>query len=519
LLFKLINYDLFERESIMKKLLLLMLVSMVVTGVASAAVKWVAPPPGPANWNVASNWDTVTIPISSDKVQFGADAAECIVDDSDPVTPGIQPTLCGQLVLGDNGGDDLEHYLTIPSGSSLHTCVPGDSWTAAGYNRVGVMTVERGGSLIAGSRLGVGLIGSKNPTVPSYLNVKGGYVSIDGNLQIGETNHIGIVNVESGTLEATGWEWRDDTGTWSFMDIGLGTVIIDGDVTGNIPDLISSGALIGFGGSSTVTYDYNVTNPGSTTLKADDPLDRTPAMDALIGTGTVNLSWKNVGTAPVWVDVWYGTDTDPCSGFTKVVSKSQDLTTWPVSAPVFDEYVWRVDTYDHDPASDPNAPEEGEAMYFVATDDFPPSVVIDSNDIGTWAGESVVVAATVTDDDLTQVVVDWSSPDEPNIIFTNETFDTVTGIATVTVTGDSWQNWSEITITVGDQLWPDADSDTSLVDVARDACHAAGGGSPHLWNVYTADFDQNCIVDLADFAVVYQQWLDKYELTVPLEVP
>jgi len=405
---------------------------------------------------------------------------------------------------------------------------------------VGIVNVERGGSLVTEHRLGVGLVGSSVPTVPSYLNVNGGDVSIDGNLQIGEINHIGIVNVNSGTLEATGWEWRDETGTWSFIDVKLGTLIIDGDVTGDIPDLVSSGALTGFGTSS-VNYDYNVTNPGGTTITADDPLARTPAMDALVPTGTVSLSWINVDpvTVPgypvptnVWVDVWYGTDTDPCSGFTKVVSQSQDLTTWDVSAPVFDEHVWRIDTYrngnpavlDYD--NDPNlVVDEGEAMYFVATDDWPPSVVIDSNDIGTWAGEPVIVTATITDDGASLVDYAWSSDNEPNITFSEMTppspLNVTGGSATVTVkvTGDSWQSWSVVTITVGDQVWPAADSDSSRVDVARDACHAAGGGSPHLWDVYTADFDQDCIVNLADFAVVYQQWLDDYKLTVPLEVP
>jgi len=513
----------------MKKLLLLMLVSMVVTGVANA-VFWNAAGTAPANWNVAGNWDPATIPSSSEKVSFPRDTAPCIVDDSDAVTPGIQPTLCGQFVLGDNGPDLKEHYITIPIGCTLHTCVPGDSWTAAGYNRVGHLTVEAGGTLITGSRMGIGLVASSNPTVASTLNVNGGSVSIDGDLQIGETNHIGIVNVNSGTLEATGWEWRDDTGTWSFMDIGLGQVIIDGDVTADIPVLTSNSALTGFGGSSTVNYDYNVSNPGSTTITADDPMDRWPGTGDLLipPPNPLVLTWTNMAPVPpatqVWVDVSFGTDP---ANLAKVSLGTPDEASVDVGLKAKGEYCWQVDSYLYgDPAlvdyvNDANYPvEEGGIIPFEIGNQGKPSVVIDSNDMGTWAGESVVVSATVTDDDLTQVIPVWtSSVGDPNVTLTNQTFNTVTGIATVTVTGDSWQQWVEITITVSDQEWTDADSDTSLVDIARDACHAAGGGSPHLWDDYTADFDRSCNVDLADFAVVYQQWLADYELTVPLEVP
>lgn len=518
----------------MKKLLLLMFVSMVLAGVANAAA-WNAGME-PAYWNVATNWDPVAVPGSAEKVSFSRDTVPCIVNDGNDVTPGIQPSLCGQFVLGDNGPDDKEHYVTIPVGCSLYTCVPGDSWTAAGYNRSGTINVEAGASLITGSRLGIGLVENDTTVVgmTSYLNVNGGYVSINGVIQIGSLpgglkGHKGVVNVNSGTLEATGWEWRDTTGVWSFIDIGLGEVIIDGDVTADIPELVSNGAITGFGGSSTVNYDYNVSNPGSTTITADDPMDRWPATGDLLvpPPNPLVMTWTNMAPVPpatqVWVDVYLGTEP---GNMTKVSAGTPDESSVDVGLKPKGEYYWQVDSYLYgDPATtfyDGN--DVGGIIPFEVGTQLPPTVIIDSNDIGTWAGKSVVVSATVTDDDLTQVAVVWSSSvGDPNVTLTAATFNTTTGVATVTVTGDSHQSWVQITITVSDQEWTDADSDTSQVDIARDACHAAGGGSPHLWDVYTADFgdqyEKDCIVDLGDFAVVYQQWLADYELTVPLEIP
>jgi len=87
-------------------------------------------------WNVAANWDPIGVPGDTTKVQFSRDRAECIIDSA---------AVCGQLVVGDNGPDDLVHRLTIVNGGSL-VC-GGTAWAASGYNRSSVVTVEEGGSL------------------------------------------------------------------------------------------------------------------------------------------------------------------------------------------------------------------------------------------------------------------------------------------------------------------------------------------------------------------------------------
>jgi len=146
-------------------------------------------------------------------------------------------------------------------------------------------------------------------------------------------------------------------------------------------------------------------------------------------------------------------------------------------------------------------------------------VVIDSNDILTW------------NEGASPVTYVWSS-DDPNITFSEMTPAspvTVTGgsqTVTVKVTGAYQQPNSIIrnraTITVSDSTNPEEDSDTVRVFLAKDACSAARenarGGWPRLDQVYTADFDGDCDVDLADLLVVVRQWLDPYELDEPIQL-
>jgi len=164
-------------------------------------------------------------------------------------------------------------------------------------------------------------------------------------------------------------------------------------------------------------------------------------------------------------------------------------------------------------------------MPFATTNDFPPTVVIDSNDILTWVGQPVTLTATISDEGASPVTYVWSSVNEPNIIFSNQNPPspvTVTGgsqTITVQVSGDSHQSNRTIVLTVSDPTNPEEDSDSVIVDVARDACHAARGGWPRLDRVYTADFDEDCDVDLTDLIVVVRQWLDPYELDEPIQIP
>jgi hypothetical protein len=501
----------------MKYKTIVCLTVILLAGSANAYLGWVptvydaneVSPVG--NWNVVANWfpdaadpdQTLRVPTTADEARFANSAIPCLIDAG-------TDAVCLQIKMGDNGGNDLLHQLTIQG--SLTTSTP-DSWSSVGYNRASILNVERGASFINGYRVGIGLVATTNTSnAPSVLNVNGGLVTMAGSLQIGyvaspTVGHIGIVNVNSGILEANSWEWRDTAGNWSFMDIGHGTVYINADVTGAIPGLISSGALTGFGGAGTLNYAYA---NGKTTITSTDPLARTPKMDAVVPVGDVDLSWINVGTSPVYVAVYFGTDP---ANLTRVTdpNTSIDTTTLTVNAPVTDEYIWRVDTYDSTPGTDPNDPIIGDTMYFFASDDAAPTVVMDTVPMATWIDEPVQLNITVTDDGKSPVTFLWDSSD-PNAVFSPSNT-----VEDPTVSMDYLSGLFTVAVTVSDGN-PLGLTDTASVSIycASSPCAAArAGNGMNLAVAYPADIVPDCMHDLADFARLASEWQLGYAPTEP----
>jgi hypothetical protein len=500
-----------------------------MVGSANAG-KWVAavaepnlPIEGMANWNVAANWDTNLVPVNGEKIQFSATNAVGAL-----ITSAAE---CGQLVVGDGGSNPLQQ-LTIYNGGSLNTYGSG-TWAAAGYNSPGAITVERGGAMITEHRVGVGLVASGIPANPSYLNVNGGFVDIAGNLQVGNTNHSGFVTINSGILEANGIEYQNyATQAQSNINVRHGTLIVNQDVTGDVPTWLADGKLTGFGGAGTVNYAFagNVT-----TITANDPLARMPKMDAIVSAGDVDLSWVNV-QPDVWAEVYFGTDVDNLG---KVVDANDgfNLTTTTVTAPEFNEYIWRVDTYLSAPGTDPNDPVIGDTMYFVASDDAPPSVLMNTSPTATWINEPTPLQVTVYDDGKSAVTVTWSAVDTsgadagpivgPNVVF-DPPFTVIpaqasyagTGIVvTTTMTVDYHAAQMTVTAIAEDSnpLLETASASVNL-DCANSACQAATAVL-NLDEVYVGDIAVDCKVNLVDFAVMAREWLTDYALIGPVPFP
>jgi len=509
----------------MKKLLLIMVISLTVGAANAGDNNWTPTSLDPnevleiGNWAEPNNWSLGSIPTSSQKLSFTICTVPSLID-SDTYA------VCGQLVMGDNGPSDCLHHLIIEG--TLHT--HGDAWTAVGYNRWSRMDVERGGTVITEHRLGVGLVGSGSDdpaNKPSVLNVNGGSVDVDGNLQIGtdETTpgvgyHIGIVNVSSGTLEAADLEFRDESGTYSFMDICHGTVVIDGDVTALVTTLVASGAITACGEpgndgtGAEIAYSYA---NGVTTITAyGEPHAYSPAMDEVVPVGNVILSWNNLEPSPVWIDVWFGTDKD---SMTKIENGVQDLTSTSAFAPVFDEYVWRVDVNLDNPATEPDPNViEGTEMYFVASDCDPPGVIMDTPNTTTWKNEPVQLDITVSScDEIPTLTFFWESSD-PNAVFlpSNDVKDPQ-------VVMDYASGWYTATVTVSDSN-PFGATDEASVDIycADNRCGAVTellDIMPPDFRDYPADINNDCMHDLLDFALIAADWLLDYAITEPTPIP
>jgi hypothetical protein len=305
------------------------------------------------------------------------------------------------------------------------------------------------------------------------------------------------------------------------MDIRHGTVVINGNVTDAIPGLIAANALTGFGGLSTPTAVYA---NGVTTITATDPLNHSPKMDAIVPVGDVDLSWINVGTPPVGVAVYFGTDPDNLARVTDP-NTAINMTTTTVTAPSKGDYIWRVDTYDDvSVPGEPNGLIVGEAMYFYASDDLQPSVDMDTAPTATWIDEPTPLQVTVKDDGKSAVTVTWTA-DDPNVVFTPPTNTipaqadyTATGIAAATsMTCDYQAGLVTVTATVSDSnpllLTDSADVDVFVASTPCAASRAANGMD--LATVYPADITADCLHDLADFAALAREWQIDYTITEP----
>ncbi len=507
----------------MKKLLLLIIVSLVLAGSASARLDWAPTSLDPnevievGNWNVDTNWNAVNqtapaaVPTAIDEVQIGIDSAPCLIDSD-------TNAVCLRMKGGDNGDlVDGVSVLTIKGSLTTYTT---DSWSSAAYNRPGIINVEKDAVFDNGYRIGVGLVGSTNPTVPSYLNVNGGDVFITQNLQIGTagtlipfTGHIGIVKVNSGTLETGNWQWRDTTGVWSFIDVRHGTLIVNADVTSEIPALETSGSLTAYGGAGTLVYGYA---NGQTTITATgDPHGYSPAMDALVTipvSEQTPLSWNNLEPSPVWIEVYFGTNVDAMV----LIDSGQDKTSAVADIPTAQEYIWRVDTLLDNPATEPDPNMiEGETMYFKATSDEVPAVVVDTLPTATWIAEPVDLNITVTNDTPEDNVFLWESSDPNTTFIPNNT------VEDPTVSVDYQAGTVTLTVTVGDQnpLGLTATGITTIF-VASTPCTAArAGNGMNLAGDHPADINGDCSPDLADFAVIAGDWQADYAITETTPIP
>ncbi len=525
---------------------------LLTAGLATANTVWnpVANPDpnaivdGTANWNVAANWasglpglGTEDPPLDPKAVFNVANAAECIVDSE---------VVSGQLSMGD-GGTTAGNFLRIVDGGSLTTGFS-NNWTAVGYNRQATMTVEKGGTLTCNTNLLIGRDGSNVDTAPyapvgqypSYLIIDGGTVVVAttcqlGNNDAGKVEGGGIVKLNSGVLNVGSLAMQNQA--VSRLDIKYGTLIINGNATANLTNWTTGAStpgnvkiVTGFGGAGTVVFDYNVTNPGKTTVTAISPMDPFPAYGETVPEGLVDLAWTNLDPNmpgdPVFVDVWFGTDptwvvdeVDPndsaYADFTKIVIASENMTTVQVNAPVVGTppttYYWRVDSYIY--GSPAGSPIEGDVFKFDVTNDFPPTVVINTLDMVTWANQPVQLDATVSDTGSSALTITWTSNPAGAVFSPSANVED----PVVTANPATFPTTYTLTCSVKDAQNPTVvNTDTMVLYVAADACAAAILAGAN----YPMDIAEPfCVVDIYDLAALAADWLVDYTLTVPAVIP
>jgi hypothetical protein len=441
-------------------------------------------------WSTPENWSSGTVPTAGDKARI-------------TTQPG--PTIVNE------GAVALDSW--VGAGQSGDLTVDGGTWTTSSFIVVARQASGEGvlnmisGAITAGGNLYVGHTGV------GTVNMTGG--TITAPTIVLPHNGAGHVNLDGGILSAGGLNMRQvaDTEIVGTMDVGAGTLILNGDDLAVVQGYIENGWITAYEGQGTLNLDYDVTNAGQTTLTALHNLDPFPADGGATVAGAIELTWTLpdpcVPGQPVPVDVYFTDDLQALQMFAdpaaiQVVNK-QNATSVVVQAQPKTRYYWAVDTY----IGDPNDPIFGSIFSFIA-DNLPPEVDA-GTDAVTWLVDGVMTKnldATVTDDD--PYTVQWtvlSEPDDPN------SPDAVIADPSAEDTSITLSALGEYVLQLDASDGEYAGTDIVTINVYNDGCEAAQSLPDYV--PLPGDVNGDCIFDQLDLDILNEDWLKDTSLTEP----
>ncbi|MFB0525658.1 MAG: hypothetical protein ACETVZ_08945, partial [Phycisphaerae bacterium] len=304
----------------------------LVGDVQAADVTW-TDASGDHLWSTAGNWDTSTLPTSDDTVKIR-------------MLPG--PTVANQGAVAN---------VVQPAAGSSTGALAVDGGTLTITDRLVVAQSEGSngtlnmisGTITAGGNFAVARRGS------GTLNMTGGTITVGGTLQIPLTDTATAhANLHGGILTANNLEMRAAGGVGT-MDIRAGTLIINGDAVSTVQGYIDNGWITAYDGNGTLQLDYDVTNPGNTTLTAFIP-ERTSTLNPIPAYGAKDVPYDAVlsWTPGIYADkhdVYFGTVFDDVNNADRtnplgvLVSQGQTAATYdPDGLLEFGQtYYWRID--------------------------------------------------------------------------------------------------------------------------------------------------------------------------------
>jgi len=439
-------------------------------------------------WTTPENWLGGAVPTSLDPASIdGPPDTHCVIAE------GIVAE-CETLRVG-NGG--VPTFLDITGGSL----------TAAGaYIGVdspsGHGTLNVSGGLFSTGSLQIGWDGI------GTLNMTGGTIELSDNLIVPGLKGTGTVNLRGGTIYADDLRLTTDAG---LVDMGAGTLVLDGNDIETLQTFIDDGWLVAYGGRGTLHIDYDLTNPGQTTITGTSMLNPTPPDGGLVSPGQVELTWTLpdpcVPGTPVLVDVYFTDDLEALQTFAdpeaiQIVS-AQSVTSVTVQTEAKTRYYWAVDVYvssDDDPIFGP--------IFTFLSDNLVPEVDA-GPDITTWLEGGTRTGnldATVTDDGTKiPYTVNWTVESKPE--GGDITIETPTAEDTaVTVTAPG-----QYVLQLGAFDGEHIGTDTITINVFNDACEAAQ--SLPDYEPLVGDLNGDCRVDDLDMALLEEHWLEDNALT------
>jgi hypothetical protein len=452
---------------------------------ASAQIMWTDSGPDHL-WSTVANWSPQTLPSSLDAASIDSpDNTHC------QITDGI-----------------IAECETLRVGNAISTTnldISGGSLTAAGAyvgvdNASGHGILNISGGLFSSGALQVGWGGI------GTVNITGGVIELSDNLVVPGLTGTGTVNLHGGTINASDLRLTSDSGV---LDITTGTLILDGDDTATIQTNIDNGRLTAYEGQGMLNVDYDVTNPGKTTVTATPLLKPNPADGGSLSPGQVELSWtlpdELIPGMPVSVDVYFTDDLEALENFTdpdaiRIVT-NQSVSSAVVQTQPKTRYYWAIDIH-YGPDI---LPVYGPIFTFF-TDNQPPTVKFEKRLITTWLTDGTVdvsIDATVTDDGVGYTVA-WtivSEPDEATTVISDAAAEDT--VVSLNATG---QYVLQLEADDGEYTG----SNTVTINVFTDGCEAAK--SLPDFQLIPGDINEDCVVNELDMAILEAHWLESNAL-------
>ncbi|MGA2916813.1 MAG: LamG-like jellyroll fold domain-containing protein [Sedimentisphaerales bacterium] len=245
------------------------------------------------------------------------------IDSNCPIDPNTGAVTCINLIVGDWSQDPCSGDRKATLDVNQQTLDVTGDLTIGNMDTIwwstkatGDVNVVNGGKINVAGDMWVGREGIGN------LNVRNGDVNIIGTLRCpgGPLAYYGdqryrygegyITLYIGGTIKAADIYSYNEFGDIAKIDIRGGTLILNGDKVSQIADLMSQGRLQAYGGGGNILCDFDVTNPGKTTVTSTyDPNLASSPNPANYATGvslSAQLSWAK-SSAATSHDVYFGT--------------------------------------------------------------------------------------------------------------------------------------------------------------------------------------------------------------------
>jgi len=325
-----------------KKVLFLVSLVFVLGSVSNAArINWKGGG-GDNLWSNRDNWNPSKIPTLADEVYVDVPYAKApngpvIRDGIDAKAFGFACEVAGEPNMAMTGG-------TLEVADWI--------WWGDGRNCHGTFHMS-GGTITVGNEFELGWDGGTGTWFMTGGTITARELIIPtGSGAAGQLYlHGGTFNVGSDGLE------MQPTG---YMDVGGGTLVLEGDRTATVNEYIAAGLITAYNGGGQFELDYDDRNPGKTTLSArwtGIAYNPDPANGAIHEDTWANLSWSPADAA-VSHDVYFGDSFDDVNDGTGDAFRSnQGEPYFVVGFPGFPfpeglvpgtTYYWRIDEVEAD---------------------------------------------------------------------------------------------------------------------------------------------------------------------------